>query len=276
MLKKLLLLSVITSVMTLAEDDSIHFKPKTDEQTGDYVMMRNSGWDALTIRKYGTSAGDNFTSIDVHSYPENAEDTILNAITDSAIIAKRSDTSGNSEFVGLFSNGYPNNSQIHGIEIQAFGEDAEIRDFVFLTKDNTSNGDKKYHHYITHELSDQNNQKIINHISTENRITLQMNSHDFQVNDAVAVVEDSYYKTNASEAKTNNHKYIGIVRKVIDANHFELVLSGSTIPKIVGESGDRVYLDTTWGKLTTSKPSSPDLILQVGININSKLMHLTN
>ena len=278
MVNKLLMIVLFGALGTslYAEDDSVHFTPKNDTQTGDYVMMRTAGWDALTVRKYGTSNGDNFTSIDVLSYPESNDDTILNAITDSAIIAKRSDTSGNSEFVGLFSNGYPGSSQIHGIEIQAFGDDAKIRDFVFLTKDNTANGDKQYHYYITHELSDSNNPHIVNHIPVENRVVLHMNDHGFSENDAICVVGNSYYKTNASSSKENNHNYIGIVRKVIDDNTFEIALSGSTIPKVIGESGDRVYLDTQWGKLTTTKPSDPDYILQVGVNISNKLMHLTN
>jgi hypothetical protein len=276
MLKKLLLPLVLISSTTMATDDSGHFEPKNSNQTGDYVIKRNSGWDALSIRNYGTSAGDNFSSIDVLSYPLDSDDTILNSITDSAIIAKRQDTSGNTELVGLFSNGYPNSSQIHGIEIQAFGDDAKIRDFVFLTKDNTPNGDSSYKHYITHKVSNPNNRHIVNHIPSENRIVLQMNNHGFQENDAICVVGNSYYKTNASSTTTNNHKYIGIARKIIDANKFEITLSGSTVPKIIGQSGDTIYLDTTWGKLSTQKPTVPNLVLQVGININNHLMYLSN
>ena len=276
MTKKLLPFFIITSIYATATDDSVHFEPKNSNQTGDYVIKRNTGWDALSIRKYGTSAGDNFTSIDVLSYPESSDDTILNSITDSAIIAKRQDTSGNTELVGLFSNGYPNNSQIHGIEIQAFGDDAKIRDFVFLTKDNTPTGDSSYKHYITHKVSNPNNQHIVNHIPAENRIVLQMNNHGFQENDAICVVGNSYYKTNASSTTSNNHKYIGIARKIIDNDKFEITLSGSTVPKITGQSGDTVYLDTTWGALTTQKPTTPNLILQVGININNHLMYLSN
>ena len=275
-LKKSLLLAIILSSVVLANDNSIHLKPKNDSQTGDIVLMRNSGWDALTVRKYGTSNGNNYTNIDVLSYPENSNATILDSITDSAIIAKRQDTSGNTELVGLFSNGYPDNSQIHGIEIQAFGQDAKVRDFVFLTKDNTPEGDKKYHHYILHHVEDPTNQRIINYISTENRLKFKQANHNFVENDAVCIYEDGYYKTNASSNKTNNHNYIGIVRNVIDNDDFEIALPGSVIPKIIGHSGDKIYLDTRWGKLTTTKPEEPNYILLVGINISNKLMQLTS